>query len=105
MPAEGKELPPWQEINIRSPRRNDKKYGRMMRYDYLREKCFDPLMEKLGIEGCVPYSCRHTFANLLKNVRGSNTDKAALMGHADTSMTEYYQEADLESLTEIINKI
>ena len=79
--------------------------GRRMTDDYFRTYCFAPLMEALGIEGCVPYSCRHTFANMLKNVSGSDTDKAALMGHADASMTKYYQASDLTSRQEIIGRI
>lgn len=69
--------------------------------DYFRKFCFDPLMAELGIVDRVPYSCRHTFANLLKNVRGSDTDKASLIGHSDASMTKYYQSADYESLRAI----
>lgn len=66
--------------------------------NYFRKFCFQPVMRALGITGRVPYSCRHTFANLLKDVSGSDTDKAALMGHANASMTKYYQSADYESL-------
>lgn len=69
--------------------------------NYFRKFCFDPLMQRMGITGRVAYSCRHTFANLLKRVHGSDTDKAALMGHADASQTKYYQEADLTSLRQI----
>ena len=76
--------------------------GTMMDDEHFRKYCFVPLMKKLGIEGKVPYSCRHTFANLLKNVRGSDTDKAALIGHSDASMTKYYQSPDYESLQAII---
>jgi len=79
--------------------------GSMMDDEHFRKYCFNPLMTALGIEGKVPYSCRHTFANLLKNVKGSDTDKAALIGHSDASMTKYYQSADYESLKAIIKKI
>ena len=77
------------------------KNGRPMSDAYFRTECFDPLMAQLGIVGKVPYSCRHTFANMLKNVKGSDTDKAALMGHSDISMTKYYQSADYNSLSSI----
>lgn len=79
--------------------------GTLMDDEHFRKYCFVPLMKKLGIEGKVPYSCRHTFANLLKNVKGSDTDKAALIGHADASMTKYYQSADYESLQTIIDSL
>lgn len=76
--------------------------GTLMDDEHFRKYCFTPLMEQLGISGKVPYSCRHTFANLLKNVQGSDTDKAALIGHSDASMTKYYQSADYESLKTIV---
>lgn len=41
----------------------------------------------------------------MKAVTGSGTDKAALMGHSDASMTKYYQSADLNSLLCITNNI
>lgn len=79
--------------------------GKMMDDETFRDRCFYPLMEMLGIEGAVPYSCRHTFANLLKRVQGSDTDKAALIGHSDASMTKKYQSADYDSLKAITDCI
>ena len=79
--------------------------GERMTDEYFRKHCFEPLMQTLGIEGVVPYSGRHTFANMLKNVAGSDTDKAALMGHADATMTKYYQASDLTSRREIVERI
>lgn len=79
--------------------------GKPMKDDHFRKYCFDPLMELLGFENRVPYSCRHTFANLLKNVHGSDTDKAALIGHADASMTKYYQSADYDSMRAITDAL
>jgi len=79
--------------------------GSLMDDEYFRKYCFVPLMSALKIEDRVPYSCRHTFANLLKNVKGSDTDKAALIGHSDASMTKYYQSADYESLQAIIDSL
>ena len=79
--------------------------GTIMDDEYFREKCFKPLMDQLGIKGKVPYSCRHTFANLLKTVYGSDTDKAELIGHADASMTKYYQSADYASMKRITDAL
>ena len=79
--------------------------GTRMTEEYFRKFCFVPAMEKLGIADRTPYSCRHTFANLLKAVPGSDTDKAALMGHADASMTKYYQSEDVQSLRAITDLI
>lgn len=75
--------------------------GEKMSEEYFRKFIFKPMMERLGIEDRTPYSCRHFYANLLKGVQGSDTDKAALMGHSDASMTKYYQSADYESLKRI----
>lgn len=79
--------------------------GSVMKDEYFRESCFKPLMDKLGIKGKVPYSCRHTFANLLKDVYGPDVDKAKLIGHADASMTKYYQSADYEAMTRITDSL
>lgn len=81
---------------------------------YFREKCFYPLLDQLGIQpipspnekpGRTPYSCRHTFATLIKSVDGALKDKAALMGHTSYEMTLHYQHEDLISLRNIINNI
>lgn len=88
--------------------------GDLMTDEEFREDYFYPLLDRLGIQPMpdkdhpatwTPYSCRHTFANLMKNVVGSDTDKAALMGHSDASMTKYYQSADYESLKRITDTI
>lgn len=88
--------------------------GSLMRDDYFREVCFYPALDRIGIQPVpkigeraflVPYSCRHTFANLMKNVTGSDTDKAALMGHTNASMTKKYQSEELEKLLEITNAL
>ena len=88
--------------------------GTLMRDDYFREECFYPVLDELGIQAIptegspakyTPYSCRHTFANLLKNIKGSDTDKAALMGHTSPEMTKYYQSADLYSLRMITDNL
>lgn len=80
-------------------------HGGKLSANVFRVYYFNPLMEKLGIEGRVPYSCRHTYANLLKGVHGSDTDKAKLIGHADASMTKYYQSADYDSLRSITDSL
>lgn len=76
-----------------------------MTENYFRKFVFDPMMEHLGIEDRTPYSCRHTYANLLKGVQGSDTDKASLMGHSDASMTKYYQSADYDSIRAITDSL
>jgi integrase len=90
-----------------------KQDGSAMRDAYFRDIFYETL-NRLGIQPIpkagerahlVPYSCRHTFANLMKNVTGSDTDKAALMGHADASMTKKYQSEELENLVRITNAL
>lgn len=87
--------------------------GKRMNDECFRDKYFYPLLADLGIQPMpirhqsaeyVPYSCRHTFANLLKNVEGAGKDKASLIGHTDYKFTEKrYQSAEMENLVAIVN--
>ena len=89
--------------------------GGKMSSKAFREKCFYPALEKMGIQACprpgnrplyVPYSCRHTFSNLLKNVEGPDRDKADLMGHADYCTTRrIYQSAEIRAKKSITDAI
>jgi integrase len=82
--------------------------GEMIDDEFLREKVFYPLLEKLNIQKVptvgeraeyVPYSCRHFFSNLLKDAAGSDKDKAALIGHSDYETTKrIYQSEDLHAM-------
>lgn len=85
--------------------------GEPMTDEFLREKVFYPLMERIGLQSIpqpgeraryVPYSCRHFFANLLKDASGSDKDKAALIGHSDYETTvRVYQSEDLLAMKRI----
>ncbi|MBQ7677556.1 MAG: tyrosine-type recombinase/integrase [Lachnospiraceae bacterium] len=80
--------------------------GRMMDDERFRVRYFEPLMERLGIIGRVPYSSRHSFANFLKRPEQeklADRDIIALMGHSEKAQTIYYQTADLDELRAIIN--
>lgn len=90
--------------------------GQQLALNHFRTRMFYPALEAAGIQQCpqegskerperTPYSCRHTFATLMKNVPGSNKDKAALMGHTSYEMTLHYQHEDYESLKSIVEKI
>ena len=82
------------------------KTGKRMSHEYFRKYCFDPLMEKLGITGKVPYSCRHTYSNLIKRAPGDTGDKARLMGHTDYAFTqERYQSSALDDLRMITDAL
>lgn len=87
--------------------------GRQIDDAYFREKVFYPLLAHLGIQQVpdvgtpaefVPYSCRHFFSNLLKDAKGADKDKAALMGHSDYETTKrVYQSEDLQAMQRITN--
>lgn len=89
--------------------------GQPMSAKYFRDNYFYPVIAAAGIQPLptpdhpayyVPYSCRHTFANLLKNAPGSDKDKAGLIGHEDYRTTKkHYQSADLEAFKTIINSL
>ena len=88
--------------------------GERMDDKYFRDRYFYPLLADLGIQPIpkdkpavfVPYSCRHTFANLLKNVEGAGKDKASLIGHTDYAFTERrYQSAEIDKLASIVNML
>lgn len=89
--------------------------GTQMSTNYFRDNYFYPVLAAAGIQPLpapdhpayyVPYSCRHTFANLLKNAPGSDKDKAGLIGHEDYRTTKkHYQSADLEAFKTIINSL
>ena len=83
---------------------------------FFREECFYPLLAALKIQPMpdrekdikptyTPYSCRHTYATLLKNTTGSMKDKAALMGHTSYEMTLHYQHEDVDSLRSITDAL
>ena len=81
------------------------KNGKAMSHEYFKKYIFTPLMDRLGITGKLPYSCRHTYANLLKDATGATKDKAALMGHTNYAMTQYYQSTDIDHLRAIVNQM
>lgn len=89
--------------------------GTQMSAKYFRDNYFYPVLAAAGIQPMptkdkpatyVPYSCRHTFANLLKNAPGSDKDKAGLMGHEEYETTKkHYQSSELDNLKVIINSL
>lgn len=82
--------------------------GKRYNLDHFREDFFYPALEACGVQGSperTPYSCRHTFATMMKNVAGSSTDKAALMGHTSYEMTKHYEHTDYGSLKGIVESM
>lgn len=88
--------------------------GSAMSAEYFRKNYFFQALEEMGIQKVpgkdekdylVPYSCRHTFSNLLKDAVGSDKDKAALIGHEDYETTKkLYQSSDLEHIKAITDQ-
>ena len=74
--------------------------------DYYAESVFKPIAQELGIEGKVPYSAWHTYADKLKHAAGDDRDKAALIGHTDYDFTRrQYQSSPLEDLKAVIDTL
>ena len=89
--------------------------GTQMPPKYFRDNYFYPVLAAAGIQEIptpekpayyVPYSCRHTFSNLLKNAPGSDKDKAGLMGHSEYRTTiKMYQSVEILQLKRIIDSL
>lgn len=89
--------------------------GEQMSVAYFRDYCFYPVLAAADIQPIptvehpayyTPYSCRHTFANLLKGAPGSDVDKAKLIGHANYDTTKrMYQSAELDAMRKIIEEL
>ena len=80
---------------------------KQMTDNYLRENVFKPLCARLGIaDGKVPYAARHTFSNKLKKAEGTDTEKAALIGHTSYEFTKKaYQSSNLDELLAVVDSI
>ena len=89
--------------------------GSPMTARYFRDAIFYPVLAAIGIQPIptkdsppkyVPYSCRHTFANMIKLAEGSDKDKAGLMGHEDYTTTKrMYQTAEIDAMKAIIDQL
>ena len=81
--------------------------GGFYRLDNWRPRQFNPLMTRLGLEGHVPYSCRHTYAGLQMRCEITPELLATIMGHEDYSTTvEHYfsvTEDDISRLCQAAN--
>jgi integrase len=73
--------------------------------DYLNKSVFKPMAATLGIaDGKVPYSARHSYADMLKDASGSDKSKAALIGHSTYLFTQtHYQSDTVEELAKIVS--
>lgn len=67
-----------------------------------RNRNFNPLMGRLGITGCTPYTCRHTYSNLQKRRNVDPEIMMTVMGHEDYSTTvERYHTTTEEDVARI----
>lgn len=67
----------------------------------------NPMVERDGKKfyTYTPHSCRHTFATLMKRVRGADKDKLELIGHTSGEMLRYYQDINYNDLRKITDSI
>ena len=71
-----------------------------------RNRCFNPLMTRLDISGCTPYTCRHTFANIQKRRAADPEAMMEIMGHEDYATTvEHYHTTTQEDIQSIYNAV
>ena len=76
--------------------------GGYWRLDNWRHRRFLPLTQRLSLKGAVPYSARHTYANLLKRRRIDPLVAKEVFGHADYATTvERYQSTTEEDIAQI----
>lgn len=76
--------------------------GKHYRLDNWRPKCFNTLMDALHLVGHVPYSCRHTYADLQKRRKVEPEIMMEIMGHEDYSTTvEHYHTTTDEDISRI----
>ncbi len=78
---------------------------RALFYDVLDAADICNPVDEQGRHRITPHSCRHTFATLMKRVKGSDTDKLALIGHASTEQLRDYQDVSYEDLRRITDQI
>lgn len=75
--------------------------GKQLSQKNFSKRHYYPALEQIGVRKLSPYSCRHTFATMLKDIEAPATDKQRLMGHASFSMTAHYTHTDIDSLKRI----
>lgn len=71
--------------------------GKVMDYDWLRQRIFMPAVAGLGLKGITIHSLRHTCASLLIKLKAPITTVSYILGHASVKMTldtygHYYED-------------
>jgi integrase/ribosomal protein L40E len=78
---------------------------RVMFYSVLDASGIDNPTDDDGRHRLTPHSCRHTFATLMKRVKGADKDKLSLIGHTSTEQLRHYQDVDFGDLRAITDAI
>ena len=80
--------------------------GKFYRLDNWRPRCFNRLMDELGLFDHTPYSCRHTYADIQKRRNIDPEIMMEIMGHEDFSTTvEFYHTTTYEDLDRIFSAV
>jgi integrase len=71
--------------------------GKVMDYDWLRQRVFMPAVSRLGLKGITIHSLRHTCASLLIKLKAPITTVSYILGHSSVKMTldtygHYYED-------------
>lgn len=84
-------------------------HGGFHRLDNWRPRHFNKLMKRLNLDGYVPYSARHTYADALKRNGTAPETVATILGHEDyaTAYEHYFTttDEDISRLCEAANKL
>lgn len=82
--------------------------GGKMTADNFNKKYFKQALESCGIsvDGLTPYSCRHSFADMLRRKNVSVEDRIDLMGHVDHNTTiDNYYSMQFDLLLNVVDKL
>ncbi len=80
--------------------------GKHYRLDNWRPRCFNGLLDELGLAGHVPYSCRHTYADLIRRKNISPEIAMTILGHEDYSTAvECYHTITDEDISTICSAV
>jgi len=83
--------------------------GKQQRLDNWRPRCFMKLMTELNLPGHVPYSCRHTYSDIIRRRNVLPEIAMTILGHEDYSTTvEHYHtttDEDIERVCSAVNDL
>lgn len=82
-------------------------YGKRMTADNFAKRYFPDALEQCGLDAkkFVPYSCRHTYAEMLERNFIDRKLQSDLMGHENISTTKIYQAPQLDVLLAAVDQL